>query len=140
MPPTSSSSSRANMKKIEAHKLALKTLLASFAILSALGCGDDECTDISLAGLVVRAFDENTNEALCDLRVRATDGDYTESLSPQFSSDCSYTGAWDRPGTYRIDVSKEGYLDNSTEVVVPLEDVECKKVKGQLVEIRLKPE
>lgn len=128
------------MKK--AHKLALKSLLASFVILSALGCGDDPapCTLESRAGLNVNVFDENTNKALCDVSVRATDGDYTESLSLQFSNDCRYSGAWDRPGAYRVDVSKEGYVDKSTEVVVPLEDVECKKVEGQLVEIRIRRE
>lgn len=68
------------------------------------------CTEQTVYGLSVRVKSEDTGATLCGGTVVATSGTYTETLESLGGSDCTYFGAPERPGTYRIQVSHDGYL------------------------------
>jgi hypothetical protein len=65
-------------------------------------CGekaDCRITDgLAVSGLSVTV--RSGGEPVCDATVTATDGSYSETL--RLGSDCTYTGAVERPGTYVV--------------------------------------
>lgn len=118
-------------------------LLGSLVWLAAPACTTTgtECDDYAAAGLNVRVLDETTGEPMCSVRVTATDGDYFEALR-QFENrgNCSYAGAVERPGTYRIAVSKEGYVSKTVDDVVVTTEPECGHVEPQRIDVVLSAE
>lgn len=125
------------------HKLARNwaaaTMLLCFVGFAAPAC--KSCDAFAWNGLVVRVFDEQTGENICGVLVTATDGDYREVLlDTPSSNECSYSGASERAGTYRIVVSKKGYVTKTLEgVVVPTED-QCGHVEPQVIDVTLTTE
>jgi hypothetical protein len=53
--------------------------------------------------------------------------------------DCTYVGAQERPGTYKVEASKSGYKSSSTEVTVTQFGTNCKHVLGQNPKLALEP-
>ncbi|MBD3582041.1 carboxypeptidase-like regulatory domain-containing protein [Flavobacterium selenitireducens] len=94
-------------------------ILFCFPLLMAATCEDeddtrfldDNCTDEVVAGLNVKVKDFSTGAYLSDgVSVTAQDGDYSEVLDLIPSSEPpTFSGAWERPGTYTIIVQKSGY-------------------------------
>lgn len=84
-------------------------------LLLASTCSDDDdnqivCTQEVKAGLHVSVSLGTMNSITFDgVTVVATDGNYIETLSVVDNLDPVFYGAWERPGTYVITVSKEGY-------------------------------
>jgi len=53
---------------------------------------------------------------LCDGAVVAVDGTYRESLgNVGVPATCRYTGADERPGTYRLEIVRRGYLPKAVD-------------------------
>jgi len=75
-------------------------VLAASAMLTS--CGDKAAWGITDAGLVygLSVTVRSGEELVCDATVTATDGSYSETL--RLGSDCTYTGAVARPGTYVV--------------------------------------
>lgn len=117
-------------------------LLGSLVWLAGSACTTEEavCYDYAAAGLNVRVVEETTGEPMCSVQVTATDGDYFEALrQSENRGNCSYSGAVERPGTYRIAVSKEGYVSKTVDDVVVTTEPECGHVVGQVIEVVLSP-
>ncbi len=96
------------------HRLLLSFLLVGAAVTS--GCvinTTPSCNDnISQPGLDVVVVDQATGDRICDAVVTAVDGAYSEDLQPAGPvSSCDYQGAFERPGTYEVDVSRASYQD-----------------------------
>jgi hypothetical protein len=88
-------------------KKALLVLLSA----GALSCGQDglsgACTAHAAVGLTVDVTNAATTEPLCDAKVTATDGAYSEQL---LAAACSYAGAIERPGTYTVRAERSGFV------------------------------
>lgn len=68
------------------------------------------CTQEARAGLNIKVVDAITLKSLGDsLNVMAKEGAYSESLQLFTGNDPYFVGAWERPGTYEITVSKNNY-------------------------------
>ncbi len=83
-------------------------------LLMATTCDSDDnqivCTQEVKAGLAVTVSLGSYSSIVSEgVTVTANDGDYSETLSVIDSADRMFFGAWERPGTYILTVSKEGY-------------------------------
>ena len=87
-----------------------KTLLALLSA-GALGCSQDgmsgACTALAAVGLSVDVTNAATTQPVCDAKVTATEGAYSELLFP---ASCRYAGAIERPGTYTVRAEKPGFV------------------------------
>lgn len=88
--------------------------------VSSVACGPTtvSCTTEARASFVVHVEDAKTSSAICDARVTASDASQTWTLHTYGPPDCSYTGVYEQPGTFQITVSKAGYQEDKTTVVV----------------------
>lgn len=94
------------------------------------------CTDEFAYGLSVVVTSAVDGSRICDATVVAVDGDHEETLEASGDgADCSYVGAGERAGTYRITASKDGFASATSDDVVVGED-EC-HVQGEQVELEL---
>jgi len=89
-------------------------LLVFAPLLMATSCDDDNdqivCTQEVKAGLAVTVSLGSMSSIIAEgVTITATDGSYTEALSVLNEVDRMFFGAWERPGTYILTVSKEGY-------------------------------
>lgn len=76
------------------------------------------------AGLIVRIVDES-GVPVCDAVVMARDHDFSETLRPFRAgggSQCQYTGANERAGTYTIDAERGGTSAEAAKVKVGADD------------------
>lgn len=89
------------------------------------------CDAFAAAGLTVDVVDAS-GTLVCDAEVVATDG--SEEFVLEASPECSYTGAWERSGTYVVHASLNGRTVESEAVHVGSD--EC-HVKPQRVELTL---
>jgi hypothetical protein len=87
--------------------------------------------------LIVQVVDAVTKESICDASVDATDGAFSESLTPHGLPSCAYSLAQDRPGAYHLVVSKPGYATAERDVSVALGD-DC-HVNTRTLTIELSP-
>lgn len=72
----------------------------------AAGCSSARtCTTEARPGLVIHVRDRGTGQAICDADVVIVDGDYRETL-PKNAPDCTYYGAYERSGTYGIEIRR----------------------------------
>ena len=91
---------------------AMKTWAVWGVLAASLsGCGDEPspvaCTAHAAAGLGVTITDAATGQPVCDATVTASEGNYSEQL---FGVSCTFTGAYERPGTYVIRASRAGFV------------------------------
>jgi len=88
----------------------MRIVLILLTIIVALGadCLDGYviCTANIVPGVVIQVMDADTGDAVIDATVTLTEGDYTETLE---GYEGSYTGAWERYGTYTLTVTAYGY-------------------------------
>lgn len=126
----------------------LLLFLCCMPLLMAATCEDeddvlepiDTCTEEAVAGLNVIVRDAATAEVLSDgVSITAQDGDYSEVLElVDGSAPATFTGAWERAGTYVLTVQKSGYatfISNGIAVTAN----QC-HVNGQLVNVELTPQ
>jgi hypothetical protein len=105
-------------------RFTLVLLGLSFAALSACGLvdGGQACTLELRFGVnvTVKAPD---GTPICDAKVTLIDGEYMETVEV-FAGQCSYAGAGERAGTYKIEVERAGFQKAVLENVEVTED-EC---------------
>ena len=99
------------------------------------------CTTEYVPGIRLNIYDAETGEAVVrGAKVVIRDGDYIEVISGNDASHPEwynvFTGAYERPGVYRITVRKPGYQDWALSDVVVLKD-EC-HVITQTIDVALK--
>jgi hypothetical protein len=104
----------------------MKKFLLFLALLPLAACSDDDtsdpCTTVYVPGLQV-TVQEGSNIITDGITVVAVDGDYIEELV-QVGSTNYYEGAHERPGTYTITVTGEGYTPYVSEPIT-VEADEC---------------
>lgn len=91
-------------------KWILRVLLVTLAV-TANGCGK-ACDAILKAGIVLTIVDGATGDPIVEATVIATEGSYSETVN--LPSNPPAPGhavlAFERPGTYRVEVQAPGYL------------------------------
>jgi hypothetical protein len=105
-------------------------------------CGEDRspvaCAAYAVAGLGVSVLDAATGSPVCDATVTAIDGAYSEQLS---GAACSFSGAYERPGSYLIRATRPGFRPSEVRGVrVVMGAGECPHVEQTRVTIHLTPE
>jgi len=101
-------------------------------------CGPkDVACDASYAyGLNIPVLDSTNDTPLCDAVVRATDGDYAETLMSFPGSPCTFVGAGEREGTYRIESTRDGYVAQVSSATVKKDASNC-HVAGEVITVKL---
>lgn len=100
---------------------------------------DIPCTEEARAGLNITVKNAGTNQILGEgITVKATDGNYTETLEFFNASNPVFSGAWEREGTYIIIVSGAGYVTFVSESITVTSD-QCHVIPKQL-QVSLQPE
>lgn len=121
----------------------MKTLYICFIFLF-LSCtynnpDEIQCTEEARAGLNVTVKNAVTNQILgTGITVKATDGNYTETLEFFDANNPVFSGAWERKGTYIITVSGVGYITFVSGAITVAAD-ECHVIPQQL-QVILQPE
>jgi hypothetical protein len=116
---------------------ALGLLLA----VASTGCGTDTptvaCAAYAAAGLGVSVVNASTGAAVCDATVTARDGTHSERL---VAVGCTFTGAYERPGTYVIEASRPGFVPKRVDSVrVVMGRGECPHVEQAHVTVSMTP-
>ena len=94
-------------------------LVVLAAALSSLpGCGNPAeppiCTAVAVDALVVTGVDASSGQRICDAKVVAVDGSFSEELRAFGSGqECTYSGPTERAGVYEIRVTRPGYESTS---------------------------
>jgi len=81
----------------------------------------------------VHVHDE-LGQSICDAKVVAIDGEYIEEIKAQPKNKhgaCPYSGANERPGTYRIEVGASGYQDESRDAI-KVADAACHVITEEM--------
>ena len=114
-------------------------LLFCAPLLLATTCDDDEtifCTTEAVAALNVTVrLGDSTTPTSEGVTVVATDGDYSETLLVQDTTNPVFIGAFERQGNYIVTVSKEGYQTYTSEMTIITRD-EC-HVIPELINVTL---
>jgi hypothetical protein len=84
------------------------------ACLALSGCGKPTdpivCTAIAVDALVVTVVDASSGQRICDAKVVAVDGSFSEELRAFGSAqDCTYSGPTERAGLYEVLATRAGY-------------------------------
>ena len=105
------------------------------SFILALSCPRAYATEFRYGlNITVKAAD---GSPICDANVIATEGSYPETLQP-LTVQCTYVGAGERAGNYRIEVERTGFMKAVVSDVL-VEAGEC-HVMGTAKEIVLQPE
>jgi hypothetical protein len=121
----------------------MKTAIASVAAALALaGCNQERdgvaCAAYAAAGLAVTVTNADSGQPICDATVTATDGAYRETL---FAVSCTYTGAYERAGTYVVRAARDGFTPKEVgSVQVVMGGGDCPHVQERRVAVSLSPE
>jgi len=91
-------------------KWILRALLVAF-VVAANGCGQ-ACDAVLKAGIVLTIVDGATGNPIEEATVIATEGSYSETVNLPSSPPAPGHAvlAFERPGTYRVEVQAPGYL------------------------------
>lgn len=121
--------------------MKLPLIICLFIFLSCTSNKTDEiqCTEEARAGLNITVKNAVNNQILGEgITVKATDGNYTETLEFFNANNPVFSGAWERAGTYIITVSGVGYVTFVSESITVTSD-ECHVIPQQL-QVSLQPE
>lgn len=105
-------------------------------VVLALACGGCEsltpsvCDSSAAAGLVVTVTQLEHGPPLCDADVTLSNGTSAEKLTAQ-GNPCTYTGAYEQPGTYTVTAAKAG-MAPQTRTGIVVEKGECHVVTRAL--------
>jgi hypothetical protein len=96
------------------------------------------CPAMATAALTVTVANAANGQPICDATVTATDGTYSETLRV---FGCTYTGAFERPGTYVVRAVREGFAPaEHGPVSVARNDDACRTLEGARVTLALTPQ
>jgi hypothetical protein len=92
----------------------LRAVVVTAASLGVAGCDQPAeprvCTAIAVDALVVTVVDAASGQRICDAKVVASEGSFSEELRPFGSGqDCTYSGPTERAGLYEIRATRAGY-------------------------------
>jgi hypothetical protein len=105
------------------------TLVVLAAALSGLASCDQPteppvCTAIAVDALAVTVVDASSGQRLCDAKVLAVDGSFSEELRAFGSAqECTFSGPTERAGVYELRVTRPGYESASITGVRVTRDV-----------------
>lgn len=119
--------------------IAFAVVLVAAAVSSgACSSRTVSCTANLVASFVVHVEDAKTNAAICDATVTSNDGSQTQTLICNDNpSVCECTGPGEELGTFHVTVTKPGYQQAETTVVVDKRD-ECHVITKD-VTVKLSP-
>lgn len=112
-------------------------------VAAAAGCSNpfqSDCIAIGVAGITATVVDASTNAApTATPAVRLEDGAYSEELAAPnpVSNPPQFSGAVERPGTYRVTVRAAGYRDYVVEDVRVNRSGKCDYLNGVRLNIAL---
>ena len=119
-------------------------LVGMIATLFTIGCtnpfGNGDCSAVGVAGISATVIDANTNRAPVAVpSMRIEDGTYVEEYTTPFpkSDPPGYSGAIERPGTYRVLVRAAGYQDYVIENVRITRAGRCNYLAGGRLTVSL---
>lgn len=96
-------------------RLAASVVVLAAALGGLFGCDNKTtdpivCTAIAVDALVVTVVDASSGQRICDAKVVAADGAFSEELrlfgSP---TECTYSGPTERAGLYEVRAARAGY-------------------------------
>jgi predicted nucleic acid-binding Zn-ribbon protein len=104
-------------------------------------CNEDKdpifCTEEFVYGLNITVKDANTSSFITEnITIIVRDGEYEEQLMT-FEGNDNFLGAGERPGSYVLEITAEGY-DSYTSEIIQVESDEC-HVIPEVLEILLLP-
>jgi len=88
------------------------------------GQGGQTCTTEARSGITLTVKHATTNADICDATAVVREGSFSETLQNLGGSPCTYSGIFERAGTYRIEVSHPGF-NTATEDNVTVTAGEC---------------
>ncbi len=118
----------------------MKPILLCLAAAACLaGCTEERepiaCAAYAAAGLSVTVTNADNGQPICDATVTATEGAYSEKL---FAVGCTYTGAYERAGTYVVRASRDGFAPKAVaSVKVVMGGGDCPHVQETKVAVSL---
>jgi hypothetical protein len=96
------------------------------------------CAAYAAAGLGVTVTNADTGQPICDATVTAVEGSYSEKLVPVA---CTYTGAYERAGTYVVKAARDGYASKEVgSVRVVMGGGDCPHVEQMRLTVALSPD
>jgi hypothetical protein len=97
------------------------------------------CIAIARAGVTVTVADAASGEPLCDATVVLSAGGSREVLFALPSApSCTYSGAYERPGTYALEASRAGYQTQTAgPLTIEMSREQCPHVITQSVSVSL---
>lgn len=100
-------------------------ILALLPAVVSLSCYDGPyaCDTSAQAGLVITVTQGINGPVLCDADVTVSDGATSEKVSAQ-GSPCTYSTAYEKPGTYTVVAAKSG-AKSTTKVGIVVTKGEC---------------
>jgi hypothetical protein len=122
---------------------AMLVARASFLalVLSSLpGCGSSNalCSLEARSGVNVTLKDAVTKKPVCDAKVIITDGGEVRDEPTPLGPDCLYSGAVERTGTFKVEITHPTYAPVTREgIEVKMDEAGC-HVEGQRVEVEMK--
>ncbi len=92
----------------------MSLVVLATAFFGLIGCDKPTeppvCTAVAVDALVVTVVDASSGQRLCDAKVLAIDGSFSEELRAFGSGqECTYSGPTERAGVYEIRVTRAGY-------------------------------
>jgi hypothetical protein len=124
------------MSRMRALLVGSVVLVAS---LSAVGCGSSDalCSLEARAAVNVTVKDAATKKPICDAKVVITNGsDIREEPTPN-GPDCLYSGAYEKTGTFRVEVTHPSFAPATRENIEAKTDASGCHVEAQQVLIEL---
>ena len=116
------------------------------AVLSTGACTNplsgSDCLLIGVAGINVTVVDANTNRAPTSApTLRIEDGTFVEEYATPIprSDPPAFSGAVERPGTYRITVNATGYRNFAVDGIAVTRSGKCAYLQGRKLDVKLVP-
>ncbi len=108
------------------------TLAVVLGLTAACGCHQKRCKDVALEGLNVNVVDR-FGAAICDVTIEIRDGSHVEAttLTP---SQCSFSGAIERAGTYTVRAFRQSTVVATQTVVVASDECHVKQTAVTLMQ------
>lgn len=117
-----------------------RTIVTLFTIGCANPFANGDCSSVGVSGIAATVVDATTNRApLANPVLVITDGTYVEEHATPFprSDPPSYSGAVERPGTYRVVVRAAGYQDYVLDNVRVTRGGRCNALSGVRLTVSL---
>jgi len=123
--------------------MIMRLILCLFC-LAMISCNQEDEADILARctlevrpALVITLIDDNTEAPIDGATIQVSDGDFDTTLR-QFEPGGEYEGPGERPGTYEINIVREGYQTLNFKEPVSVGEDECHVLTQSFI-VRLQP-